>query len=48
MMLLLISFPPDETRGFHVKSATFLFKTRGELAEFTWFVRWVVTEFTCE
>ena len=32
--------PPGETRGIHVKSVTFLFKTRGELTEFTWFVRW--------
>ena len=35
------SFPPGETRGIHVNSAIFLFKTRGDLAEFTWFVRWV-------
>ncbi len=32
--------PPGETRGIHVNSASFLFKTRGDLAEFTWFVRW--------
>ncbi len=32
--------PPGETRGIHVNSASFLFKTRGDLAEFTWFARW--------
>ncbi len=34
-------YPPGETRGIHVNSASFLFKIRGDLAEFTWFVRWV-------
>ncbi len=38
--VLIAYVPPDETRGIHVKSASFLFKTRGDLAEFTWFVRW--------
>ena len=27
--------PPGETRGIHMISASFLFKTRGDLAEFT-------------
>ena len=35
-------FPPGETHRIHVNSASFLFKTRGDLPEFTWFVRWVV------
>ncbi len=26
--------------GIHMNCASFLFKTRGDLAEFTWFVRW--------
>ncbi len=30
-------FPPGETCGIHVNSASFLFKTRGDLAEFMWF-----------
>ena len=31
---------PGETCGIHVNSASFPFKTRGNLAEFRWFVRW--------
>ena len=31
--------PPGETRGIHVNSTSLLFKTRRDLAEFTWFVR---------
>ena len=37
-------FPPGKTLGIHVNSASFLFRTRGELAEFTWFVRWVAAD----
>ena len=33
------SIPPGETRGTHVNSVSFLFKTRGDLVEFTWFAR---------
>ena len=32
--------PPGKTRGIHVNSASFLFRIRGDLAEFTWFVWW--------
>ncbi len=38
--------PPGETRGIHVNSENFLFKTRGDLAEFMWFVRWELYEYT--
>ena len=40
----IVAHPPGETRGIHVNSASFLFKTRGDLAEFTWFVSWANAE----
>ncbi len=39
--------PPGEIRGIHVNSASFLFKTRGELAVFMWFVRWELASLLC-
>ena len=37
---ICVPLPPGETRGIHVNSANFPFKTHGDLGEFMWFVRW--------